>query len=82
MNNLGDYLDKKAEQLDLGRSDDLAQIQKLLDSWYPGKVRAQKLNAGKLTLATTSSSVANELRFKTTTIKEQYPVVMKVIISS
>lgn len=65
MNNLGDYLDKKAQKLDLGRADSLLQIQTMLDAWYPGRAKAQKIVNGKLTIITTSSSVANELRFKT-----------------
>lgn len=80
MNNLGDYLDKKAQKLDLGRGDELAQVQKLLDIWYPGKVRAQSLNKGKLTIITTSSSLANELRFKTTDLKALSSDITKVII--
>lgn len=80
MNNLGDYLDKKAQRLDLGRGDELARIQELLDNWYPGKCRAQKLNDGKLTITTTSSSVANELRFKTKDILAHNSDITKVII--
>lgn len=80
MNNLGDYLHKRTEQLDLGRADELAQVQTQLDIWYPGKVRAQSLNKGKLTLVTTSSSVANELRFKTQQLREKHPSIAKVII--
>jgi len=72
MNNLGDYLEKKQQQLDLGRGDELAQIQTLLEGWYPGKCRAQSLNDGKLTIKTTSSSVANELRFKKEAIKDNF----------
>lgn len=82
MNNLGDYLDKKAQKLDLGRGDELAEIQKLLDGWYPSRCRAYKLNNGKLTIKTKSSSVANELRFKTAVIIDRYPEIVKVIISS
>lgn len=80
MNNLGDYLDKKAQKLDLGRGDELAQIQELLDKWYPGKVRAQSLNNGKLVIVTTSSSLANELRFKTNQIMQVFSDITKVII--
>ena len=80
MNNLGDYLGKKAQQLDLGRQGDLARVQSLLDDWYPGKVKAQSLNKGKLTVVTTSSSVANELRFKTAQIQQASPDINKVII--
>lgn len=80
MNNLGDYLDKKAQKLDLGRADDLTKVQALLDEWYPGKVRAQSLNNGKLTLVTVSSSIANELRFKQDQIKVVASDITKIII--
>lgn len=80
MNNLGDYLNKKAQSLDLGRADDLENIQKLLDIWYPGKVRAQKITNGKLTIVTTSSSVANELRFKTNELLAVGTDITKIII--
>ncbi len=80
MNNLGDYLDKKAQKLDLGRGDGLAQVQNLLDEWYPGKVRAQKIHQGKLTIVTTSSSVANELRFKSDQLMAVSADITKVII--
>lgn len=80
MNNLGDYLEKRVQQLDLGRADDLVAIQKQLDSWYPGKARAQKLHEGKLTISTTSSSVASELRFKQEQIKALNTDIVKVII--
>jgi hypothetical protein len=80
MNNLGDYLDKKAQQLDLGRQDDLARVQSLLDDWYPGKVKAHSLNNGKLTVVTTSSSIANELRFKTNLLVAVNSDITKVII--
>jgi len=80
MNNLGDYLNKRAQQLSLDRAEDLAIIQEQLDVWYPGKARAQKLHEGKLTVTTTSSSVASELRFKQAQIKELLPEMKKVII--
>ena len=80
MNNLGDYLGKKAQQLDLGRGDELVIIQKQLDDWYPGKVKAQKIHNGKLTLITTSSSVANELRFKSEQLIKHDNGITKVVI--
>lgn len=80
MNNLGDYLDKKAQKLDLGRADDLGGVQKLLEKWYPGKVKAQSLNKGTLRLVTTSSSVANELRFRQQEILAVVPGVKKIIL--
>lgn len=63
MNNLDDYLSKKAQQLDLGREAELIKIQQLLDEKYPGKARAKKIQNNILYIQTTSSSVANELRF-------------------
>lgn len=80
MNNLGDYLDKKSQQLDLGRQDELHKVQAQLEVWFPGKARAQKLMDGKLTISTTSSSVANELRFKQEAIKQLLPDIKKIII--
>lgn len=80
MNNLADYLGKKADSLDLSRGDDLIKVQKLLDSWYPGKCRAQKIHNSKLTITTTSSSVANDLRFKTHQLLEVATDATKVII--
>ncbi len=80
MNNLGDYLEKKTKQLDLDRAGDLATIQKQLDAWYPGKVRAKSLNDGKLVISTMSSSVASELRFKTDELLEISSDIKKVII--
>lgn len=80
MNNLGDYLNKKAQKLDLGRGDDLVTIQAVLDEWYPGKVKAHKIQNGKLTVVTTSSSVANELRFKAQELLAKNPEITKVII--
>lgn len=80
MNNLGDYLDKKAQKLDLGRADDLTKVQALLDEWYPGKVRAQKIHNGKLTIITTSSSLANELRFKTKELQNISQDITRIII--
>jgi len=82
MNNLGDYLDKRMQQLDLDRAGDLAVIQKQLDVWYPGKARAQKLHEGKLTISTSSSSVASELRFKQEEIRTLNKAIKKIIISS
>ena len=80
MNNLGDYLNKKAEQLDLGRDDELAKIQQQLDEWFPGMARAKSLNKGVLRIQVTSSSVANELRFKTNQIKEIDQSINRVVI--
>lgn len=63
-NNLGDYLQRKAAKLDLGRGDDLALIQDYLESLYPGKTRATGLQKGVLTIRCSSSAVMSELRLR------------------
>lgn len=80
MNNLGDYLNKKTQELDLGREDALADIQAKLDAKYPGKARAKKIQNNVLYIQTTSSSVASELRFS----KDQYlsEEIKKIVIRS
>ncbi len=62
MGELSDYLQKKASQLGLERGDQLAEIQKYLDSLYPGQTRAASLNDGVLKIVTPSASMASELR--------------------
>ncbi len=63
MNNLGDYLDKKAQKLDLSRADELIRVQALLENKYPNKAHATKIKNKTLYIKTMSSSVATELRF-------------------
>jgi hypothetical protein len=62
VNNLGDHLRKRAEQLRLDRGDGLFKIQSELDRRYPGQCRALSLNNGLLRLITPSSAIASELR--------------------
>lgn len=80
MNNLGDYLDKKMQELDLERGDILFRIQVELDKKYPGKTRVKKIHNKVLYIQTTSSSVASELRFS----KDHYlsDEIEKVVIRS
>ena len=64
MEGMGDYLQKKAQQLRLERGDQLKEIQVYLDEQYPGLCRATSLNDGVLKITTHSASVASELRYQ------------------
>lgn len=59
-----DYFAKKRRELGMDREDVLAGIQRVLDGWYPGQVRARQLHQGTLRLVTPNSSVASELRMR------------------
>ncbi len=59
-----DYLRQKASELDLARGDFLEAVQRLLEQWYPGTVRAVSFNKGTLRLVTPNASVAGELRLR------------------
>jgi hypothetical protein len=59
-----EYLKKKAFELGLDRADILVDVQRLLEDWYPGLVRAVSLNKGVLRLVTPNASVAGELRLR------------------
>ena len=65
MNDMRDYLKKRAGELGLERGGQLAKIQEYLDELYPGMCRAVSLNDGVLKIAVTNSSVASELRHRT-----------------
>lgn len=60
----GDYLARRAQQLDLGREDALQSAQKLLDEMYPSQARALSLNNETLKIVTASAPVASELRMR------------------
>lgn len=75
----GDYLEKKAQQLNLGRADLLAEIQAKLDDWYPDQCRAASINDGVLKITTPNSSLASELRMRQSEILSP-PEVKKVVI--
>ncbi len=64
MDGTGDYLKKRAQELDLGRGEALEAIQAHLDGIYPGQVRALSLKDGILRLTTVSAAVASELRLR------------------
>ena len=59
-----DYFAKKRRELGMDRADVLAEVQGLLDGWYPGRVRARQLHQGILRIVTPSAAVANELRMR------------------
>lgn len=58
------YFERKRVELGMDRQDTLAQIQAVLDGWYPGMARARRLHQGVLRLETASASVASELRMR------------------
>lgn len=58
------YFERKRGELGLDRADTLARVQRLVDSWYPGKVRARQWHRGVLRLVTSSAAVASELRMR------------------
>jgi hypothetical protein len=79
MSDLSHYLKKKASQLGLEREDQLKEIQKYLDSLYPGQCRAASLNNGILKITTPNASLASELRFKQNQF-QKFDSVSKVVI--
>ena len=64
MKHIDEIMKQKAESLDLGRGDQLAEIQEVLNGIYPGRVRAKQLQNGVLTITTPSSAVASDLRLQ------------------
>lgn len=57
-----DYLQRKAQALDLSRGDSLRLVQSYLDTLYPNQTRALSLNQGVLKIVTPNASLASELR--------------------
>lgn len=60
----GDYFAQKRAELGMERGDELVRIQKILDKWYPGMLRAKKLHQGVLTLVAFNAPVASEIRMR------------------
>lgn len=60
----GGYLDKRAQELDLGRGEALEKIQVVLDELYPGKARALSIKDDTLRVTTESAAVSSELRLR------------------
>ncbi len=58
------YLNRRAQELGLGREETLQKVQAWLDAQYPGRCRALSLNDGKLKLTTPDSVVASDLRMR------------------
>lgn len=81
MNNLGDYLKKRADELGMDRADQLADIQAYLDSIYPGQCRVVSLNKGVLKITTPNSSVASELRFSQVKLRSKFGVSRIMVVS-
>jgi hypothetical protein len=59
-----DYFARKRQELGLDRADVLEEVQRVLDTWYPGRARAKQLHQGVLRVICPSSSVATELRMR------------------
>jgi len=65
-----EHFARRRQELGMEREDVLAGVQKVLDSWYPGKVRARRLHQGVLRVVTASASVAGELRLRQVELME------------
>ena len=59
-----DYFAQRRAELGMDRGDELMRIQKILDGWYPGMVRAKKLHQGVLSLVAFNAPVASEMRMR------------------
>jgi len=59
-----EYFERKRRELGMDRADVLVRVQELLDTWYPGLVRARQLHQGVLRVVTPNASVASELRMR------------------
>lgn len=71
MDSLNDIIRNRADNLDLGRGDQLAVAQDVLNELYPGQVRAKRLAGGVLTITTPSAAVASDLRLQQTLILDK-----------
>ena len=81
MGDMDDYLARKRSELGLDRGDRLAEVQQLLETWYPGQIRAKSLNKGVLQLVTPSSTVAGELRLRQVELLGLIPDVEKLRVT-
>lgn len=71
MDSLNDIIRNRADNLDLGRGDQLAVAQEVLNELYPGQVRAKRLAGGVLTITTPSAAVASDLRLQQTLLLDK-----------
>ena len=81
MGDMDTYLDRKRAELGLDRADQLSDIQRLLETWYPGQIRAKSLNKGVLQLVTPSSTIAGELRLRQVELLGQISYVEKLRVT-
>ncbi|HEX7260119.1 MAG TPA: DciA family protein [Candidatus Saccharimonadia bacterium] len=79
MDSMKDSLRKRADELRLGRADELAEIQAYLDERYAGQCRAASLNDGVLKITTPNASLASELRMGQVAIAQKFKV--RIIIT-
>lgn len=82
MDDMGDYLQKRAGQLNLGRAGQLAGIQAWLDHEYPGQARAVSMNDGVLKIITYNSPLASELSMRRVEITALNTTVKRINIQS
>lgn len=68
-----DYFARKRAELGMDRADSLADIQAVLDDWYPGRVRAKQLHQGVLRLVTPAATVAGDLRLRQMELIARFP---------
>lgn len=59
-----DYFVQRRAELGMDRGNELVRIQKILDDWYPGMLRAKKLHQGVLSLVAFNAPVASEIRMR------------------
>lgn len=71
MRKIDEYLQKRANELNLSRGNALVEIQEQLNYLYPGRVRAKSLKDGELTITTPSAGVAGDLRMRQIAIKKK-----------
>lgn len=73
MNSIKDLLQKKAEDIDLEtKKTELQLTQEVLDRYFKGYARAQKITQDRLTIKVNSSSLASEVRFRQVMLFEEF----------
>jgi len=68
-----DYLQRRADQLGLGRQSRIELVQTWLDKHYPGQARCRSLHQGVLKIITPVSAVASDLRMRQCEIRALLP---------
>ena len=59
-----DYFAQRRAELGMDRGEELVRIQKILDDWYPGMLRAKKYHQGVLSVVAFNAPVASEIRMR------------------